>query len=82
MKIAVFWDVTPCSLVEVYRCYRSVYCVCHYGSLVSACLTDFVQYLVITLSVAFLICHLASANFTVSVSNFSVHLIPYFVGLY
>jgi hypothetical protein len=22
----VFWDVFPCSLVEVYQCFREVYC--------------------------------------------------------
>jgi len=24
MKITAFWDVNPCSLVEVYRCFRAL----------------------------------------------------------
>jgi hypothetical protein len=24
MKMTVFWDVAPCSLVEVYRCFRAI----------------------------------------------------------
>jgi hypothetical protein len=27
MKMAVFWDVVPCSLVDVYRCFRGTYCL-------------------------------------------------------
>jgi hypothetical protein len=27
MKITVFWDVTPCNLVEVYRCFRGACCL-------------------------------------------------------
>jgi hypothetical protein len=27
MKVTVFWDVAPCSLVEIDRCFRSAYCV-------------------------------------------------------
>jgi hypothetical protein len=29
MKMAVFWDVAPCSLVEVYR--RGAHCLHHQG---------------------------------------------------
>jgi hypothetical protein len=28
----VFWDVAPCSLVEINRCFRGVYCLHHQGS--------------------------------------------------
>jgi hypothetical protein len=31
MKIAVFWDVAPCSLVQVYRRFRGVYYLHHQG---------------------------------------------------
>jgi hypothetical protein len=31
MKMAVFWDVTPYSLVEVYRHFRGAYCLHHQG---------------------------------------------------
>jgi hypothetical protein len=27
MKNMIFWDVTPCSLVEVYRCFGGIYCL-------------------------------------------------------
>jgi hypothetical protein len=29
MKMTAFWDVTPCSLVEVDRRFRGVYCFYH-----------------------------------------------------
>jgi hypothetical protein len=29
MKMAVFWVVAPCSLVEVYRCFRGACCLHH-----------------------------------------------------
>jgi hypothetical protein len=29
MKITIFWDVAPCSLVEVYRRFRGAYCLDH-----------------------------------------------------
>jgi hypothetical protein len=31
VKIAVFWDVAPYSLVEIYRRFRGVYCLFHQG---------------------------------------------------
>jgi hypothetical protein len=31
LKMTVFWDVAPCSLVEVYECLRGAYCVHHQG---------------------------------------------------
>jgi hypothetical protein len=31
MKVTVFWDVTPCSLVEVYRRFRGACCLHHQG---------------------------------------------------
>jgi hypothetical protein len=31
LKMAVFWDVAPCSLVEVYRRFRGAYCLHHQG---------------------------------------------------
>jgi hypothetical protein len=31
MKMAVLWVVAPCSLVEVYRRFRGVYCLHHQG---------------------------------------------------
>jgi hypothetical protein len=29
IKMTVFWDVTPCSLVETDQCFRGAYCLCH-----------------------------------------------------
>jgi hypothetical protein len=29
MKITVFWDVSPCNLVEVYRCFRGAHFLHH-----------------------------------------------------
>jgi hypothetical protein len=29
MKMAVFWVVVPCSLVEVYQCFRDACCLHH-----------------------------------------------------
>jgi hypothetical protein len=34
MKITVFWDVAPCSLVEVYRYFRGACCLHHQGALI------------------------------------------------
>jgi hypothetical protein len=31
LKKAVFWDVAPCSLVEVYRRFRGAYCLHYQG---------------------------------------------------
>jgi hypothetical protein len=31
MKMAVFWVVAPCGLVEVYRRFRGLYCLHHQG---------------------------------------------------
>jgi hypothetical protein len=31
MTMAVFWVVAPCSLVDVYRRFRGVYCLHHQG---------------------------------------------------
>jgi hypothetical protein len=31
MKMAAFWDVTPCGLVEVNRRFRYVHCLHHQG---------------------------------------------------
>jgi hypothetical protein len=31
MKMAVFWVVAPCRLVEVYRRFRGLYCLHHQG---------------------------------------------------
>jgi hypothetical protein len=31
MKMIVFWDVVPCSLVEVYLYFRGVCCLYHQG---------------------------------------------------
>jgi len=31
MKIAIFWNVTPCSLVEIDGRFRSAYCLHHQG---------------------------------------------------
>jgi hypothetical protein len=33
MKMTVFWDVAPCSLVEVYQCFRGACCLTHRGAL-------------------------------------------------
>jgi hypothetical protein len=33
VKMAVFWDVAPCSLVEVYRRFRGACCLHHQGGL-------------------------------------------------
>jgi hypothetical protein len=29
MKMTVFWDFAPCSLLEIYRCFRCAYCFHH-----------------------------------------------------
>jgi hypothetical protein len=29
LKMTVFWDVAPCSLVEIARCFRDAYCLHH-----------------------------------------------------
>jgi hypothetical protein len=31
MKMAVFWVVAPCTLVEVYRRFRDAFCLLHQG---------------------------------------------------
>jgi hypothetical protein len=31
MKMTAFWDIAPCSLAEVYRCFRDAYCLHHQG---------------------------------------------------
>jgi hypothetical protein len=31
MKMTVFWDVAPCSLIEIYRRYRDAYCLHQQG---------------------------------------------------
>jgi hypothetical protein len=31
MKMAVFWDVAPCSLVDIVRRFRGTYCLHHQG---------------------------------------------------
>jgi hypothetical protein len=31
MKMAVFWDVAPCSLVEIGQRFRGAYCLHHQG---------------------------------------------------
>jgi hypothetical protein len=31
MKMTVFWDIAPCSLVEVYRRFRGACCLHHQG---------------------------------------------------
>jgi hypothetical protein len=31
MKMAVFWVVAPCRLVEVYQCFRGACCLHHQG---------------------------------------------------
>jgi hypothetical protein len=31
MKMGVFWDVVPCSLVEIDRLFRGAYCLHHQG---------------------------------------------------
>jgi hypothetical protein len=35
--MTVFWDVVPCSLVEVYQCFRGVYCIHYQGDDSSQC---------------------------------------------
>jgi hypothetical protein len=32
MKMTVFWDVAPCSLVEIYLRFRGAYCLNHQGN--------------------------------------------------
>jgi hypothetical protein len=31
MKVTAFWDIAPCSLIEVERRFRGVYCLHHQG---------------------------------------------------
>jgi hypothetical protein len=33
MKMAVLWDVSPCSLVDIDRCFRGAYCLHHQGDI-------------------------------------------------
>jgi hypothetical protein len=35
MKVAIFWDVAPCSLVEIYRRFSDAYCPHHQGASVN-----------------------------------------------
>jgi hypothetical protein len=39
MKMTIFWDVVPCSLVEVYRHFRGACCLHYQGDIVSTCET-------------------------------------------
>jgi hypothetical protein len=36
MKITVFWDLVPCSIVEIDRRFRGAYCFHHHGALMMA----------------------------------------------
>jgi hypothetical protein len=38
MKIIVFWDVTKCSLAEIYQCFRGMFCLHLQGRRVLCCL--------------------------------------------
>jgi hypothetical protein len=41
LKISVFWDVAPCSLIEIDRLFRGAYCFHHQGDRpVSTCVTS------------------------------------------
>jgi hypothetical protein len=31
MKMTAFWNMVPCSLVDVEQCFRGVYCLYHQG---------------------------------------------------
>jgi hypothetical protein len=35
VKVTVFWDTAPCSLVEVERRFRGAYCLHHQGDLIA-----------------------------------------------
>jgi hypothetical protein len=37
MKTTVFWDRAPCSLVEIDRRFRGVYCLHHQALIIEAC---------------------------------------------
>jgi hypothetical protein len=32
MKIIIYWDIAPCSLVEINQCFRGAYCLHHQGN--------------------------------------------------
>jgi hypothetical protein len=38
--MTVFWDVTPCSLVQVYRRFRGICCLHHQGVLLIALMME------------------------------------------
>jgi hypothetical protein len=35
LKITAFWDIAPCSLIEVYQHFRGAYCLHHQGFILS-----------------------------------------------
>jgi hypothetical protein len=37
MKMTVFWDAAPCSLVEIFRRFRGTYCLKHQGGIIMYC---------------------------------------------
>jgi hypothetical protein len=43
MKMTVFWDVGPCSLVEIDRRFRGSYCLHHYGDRTSEKFASFYE---------------------------------------
>jgi hypothetical protein len=43
MKMAVFWVLAPCSLIEVYQCFRGSCCLDDGGSKTSETLVNFYQ---------------------------------------
>jgi hypothetical protein len=42
-KMTVFWNVAPCSLVEIDRCFRATYCLHHQCDLLIAVMTEAVS---------------------------------------
>jgi hypothetical protein len=36
MKLTVFWDVAPCSIIKIYRRFRGDYCLHHQGMMEAA----------------------------------------------
>jgi hypothetical protein len=59
MKMTAFWDIAPCSLVEVDRHFRGAYCLHHQGDLMIEAVSSFYFKYVLTAapSCVFMILH-------------------------
>jgi hypothetical protein len=46
MKMTVFWDVAPCSLVEIDQYFRGAYCLHHQGTHAGATSQETVTFII------------------------------------